>query len=103
MKTSRYNIGQVVKHKTHGYSAVIIDVDSLFQPSGHMNPHTAQKEFTKPGPWYRLLVNDTELVTYADESDLELISCDLMISHPQLQDFLVQETAGQYHRKGISH
>lgn len=101
MNTSRFNIGQVVKHKMHGYFAVIIDVDSLFQPSGHMNPHTAQKEFSKPGPWYRLLVNDTELMTYADESDLELIDCDV-ITHPQLKDFLEHES-GAYHRKGLSH
>lgn len=102
MKNSRFNIGQVVKHKTHGYAAIIIDIDSLFQPSGLLNPHTAQKEFSKPGPWYRLLVNDTELVTYADESDLELLDNELMITHPKLQDYLDGHT-GEYHRKGGCH
>ena len=102
MKNSRFNIGQVVKHKTHGYAAVIIDIDSLFQPSGLMNPHTAQKEFSKPGPWYRLLVNDTELVTYADESDLELTASDLLIAHPKLQEYLELDQ-GEYHRKGDCH
>ena len=102
MKYCRYNIGQVVKHKTHGYSAIIVDIDSLFQPSGILNPHTAQKEFSKPGPWYRLLVHDTELITYADESDLELIDCDLLIIHPKLKEYLEQQS-GHYHRKGYSH
>lgn len=102
MKNSRFNIGQVVKHKTHGYDAVIIDIDSLFQPSGSMNPHIAQKEFSKPGPWYRLLVNDTELVTYADESDLELMESELLITHPKLQEYLELDS-GEYHRKGGCH
>lgn len=102
MKYSRFNIGQVVKHKTHGYSAVIIDIDSHFQPSGLLNPHTANKEFTKPGPWYRLLVHDTELVTYADESDLESMTCHLMITHPKLREYL-EHKQGEYHRKGLFH
>ena len=100
MKTSRYNIGQIVRHRKQAYAAVIVDIDNAFQPSGHLSLYSAQKEFTKPGPWYRLLVNDTELMTYADESDLELLGDELVITHPQLEKFLKHE-AGQYCRKGI--
>jgi heat shock protein HspQ len=102
MKNSRFNIGQVVTHVSHGYSAIIVDIDSLFQPSGLLNPHTIKQQFTKPGPWYRLLVNDSELVTYVDESDIQLENTTLQVTHPHLEDFLIQK-AGQYCRKGLWH
>lgn len=102
MKQTRFNIGQLVRHKVHGYQAVIVDVDGLFQPSGHANPHTLNHKFAKSGPWYRLLVHGSKLVTYVDETQLELITCKQSIAHPNLKDFLVKQS-GNYIRKGPSH
>ena len=102
MKQTRFNIGQLVKHKAQGYQAVIVDVDGLFQPSGHINPHTLHQQFSKPGPWYRLLVHESTLVTYVDETELELLTCDNTIAHPHIKDFLVKQS-GYYIRKGQSH
>ncbi len=102
MKQTRFNIGQLVKHKVHGYQAVIVDVDALFQPSGHTNPHTIKQQFAKNGPWYRLLVHESSLVTYVDEAELELITFKQLIAHPNLKDFLVKQS-GHYFRKGQCH
>lgn len=102
MKQTRFNIGQLVKHKVHGYQAVIVDVDGLFQPSGHANPHTTQHKFSKSGPWYRLLVHESTLVTYVDETELELIALKQTIAHPNIKDFLIKQS-GYYIRKGLSH
>ena len=102
MKTSIFNIGQMVKHKTRGYSAIIIDIDVIFQPSGQKNPHLDQKKLQKKGPWYRLLVHQTKLITYVDESELEKAFIAIPISHPQLHDFLTIQS-GEYCRKGSKH
>ena len=102
MKSSRFNIGQIVKHRVHGYAAVIADIDSIFQPSGVLHSRLVTKDFSKQGPWYRLLVNESQLITYADEADLELIEIDLLIENPKLNDYL-DYCSGFYLRKGIIH
>ncbi|NDH09122.1 MAG: heat shock protein HspQ [Gammaproteobacteria bacterium] len=102
MKQTRFNIGQLVRHKMHGYQAVIVDVDGLFQPSGRANPHTIRQKFSKSGPWYRLLVHESNLVTYVDENELELLPSKQAIAHPNIKDFLIKQS-GSYIRKGLSH
>jgi heat shock protein HspQ len=102
MKQTRFNIGQLVRHKTHGYQAVIVDVDGHFQPSGHANPHTIHQKFSKAGPWYRLLVHESSLVTYVEETELESSNLKHVIANPNLKNFLVKQS-GQYIRKGQSH
>jgi len=102
MKQTRFNIGQLVRHKAHGYQAIIVDVDGLFQPSGRTNPHTIHHQFSSAGPWYRLLVHESRLVTYVDEAELELLLCPQAITHPNIDDFLVKQS-NCYIRKGASH
>ena len=88
MKQSMFNIGQLVKHKTQGYAAIIVDVDLVFQPSGQPNPHLDPTKMEKQGPWYRLLVHESTLVTYVAESDLEKAFMQAPIHHPKLHDYL---------------
>ncbi len=95
MKTSVFNIGQIVKHKTQGYSAIIVDVDAIFQPSGKLNPHIRPEEMKNRGPWYRLLVHESKLVTYVDESELEKIFMNISIHHPRLYEYLTLKS-GEY-------
>ena len=102
MKNSMFNIGQMIKHKTQGYCGIIVDIDSYFQPSGRINPHTRQDKLSKNGPWYRVLVHQSKLITYVDESELEKALIALPITHPQLYEFLIVK-AGEYYRKGLIH
>ncbi len=102
MKTSIFNIGQMVKHKTQGYSAIIVDVDINFQPSGKLNPHIKPGQMKNQGPWYRLLVHQTKLITYVDESELEKIFMQISIHHPKLYEYLTIKS-GQYRLKGKIH
>jgi heat shock protein HspQ len=88
MKKTMFNIGQLVKHKTQGYAAIIVDVDLIFQPSGHPNPHIQPNKMQKQGPWYRLLVHESTLITYVEESELEKAFIQAPIHHPKLHDYL---------------
>lgn len=102
MNKTRYNIGQMVQHKKQGYIGIVVDVDACFQPSGKMNPHIDPQFMSKKGPWYRLLVHDSELITYVDEGDLHHIEISQPIHHPELHHFLIQ-SLGIYQRKGSTH
>ncbi len=64
---AKFNIGDVVLHKKQGYRAVIIDIDPLFQASGRYNPQAEKRAFAHQNPWYRLLVDETNQMTYVEE------------------------------------
>lgn len=66
-RLAKFNIGDVVLHKKQGYRAVIVDIDPLFQASGRYNPQAEKRDFAHQNPWYRLLVDDTEQMTYVEE------------------------------------
>lgn len=70
-KHAKFNIGDVVLHKQHGYRAVIVDVDPLFQASGRYNPQALTRKFAHQHPWYRLLVDKTQHMTYVEEPWLQ--------------------------------
>lgn len=67
IKTAKYNIGDIVKHEHQGYWAVIIDVDPIFQASGRYNPQASKRAFASRNPWYRLLVDNSQQITYVEE------------------------------------
>jgi heat shock protein HspQ len=70
-KHAKFNIGDVVLHKQHGYRAVIVDIDPLFQASGRYNPQAITRQFAHQHPWYRLLVDKTSHMTYVEEPLLQ--------------------------------
>lgn len=91
MKISMFNIGQLVRHKTQGYAAIIVDIDLNFQPSGQPNPHIVPEKMQKQGPWYRLLVHESTLITYVAEAELEQTFLHGPLHHPKLHDYLDQQ------------
>ncbi len=70
-KFAKFNIGDVVLHKQHGYRAVVVDVDPLFQASGRYNPQLLTRQFANNNPWYRLLVDETDHFAYVEEPFLK--------------------------------
>lgn len=102
MNKTRYNIGEMVRHKRQDYIGIVVDIDACFQPSGKINPHINPECMSKKGPWYRLLVHDSELVTYVAEEDLKQIEIPQPIHHPELHHFLM-DVSGIYQRRGSTH
>ena len=68
---AKFNIGDIVLHKQQKYRAVIIDIDPLFQASGRYNPQAKARPFAHKNPWYRLLVDNSNQMTYVEEPFLE--------------------------------
>lgn len=71
---AKFNIGSIVSHKVHGYKALIIDVDPFFKASGRCNPQVYTRAFAMRNPWYRLAVENSSVITYVEESHLDLVS-----------------------------
>lgn len=94
-KMAQFNIGDLVIHKHHRYRAIIIDIDPLFQASGHYNPQAIKREFATRNPWYRLLVDDSSQITYVEECMLIVDTSNLPINNPNIGFYLIKRK-GQY-------
>jgi heat shock protein HspQ len=94
-KLAKFNIGDLVVHSRQGYRAVIIDIDPLFQASGHYNPQAAVREFATRQPWYRLLVDGSSQMTYVEENLLLPDEIGGQIDNPNVTLYL-NHLDGQY-------
>jgi heat shock protein HspQ len=101
-KKAKFNLGDRVIHKRHGYRAVIIDVDPYFRASGRYNPQALKREFATRHPWYRLLVDGYSHMTYVEECLLKTDPHTQTINNPQLGRYL-HEIHGKYHSNMSRH
>jgi heat shock protein HspQ len=88
MLESKYRIGQVVSHSKQKYSGVIIDVDPSFQPRGVKAPIILKKNIAAEHPWYRILVNNTNHITYVKEPLLDTDEMTYPIFHLEEKGFI---------------
>jgi heat shock protein HspQ len=95
MNTVKYAIGQVVRHNKQHYRGIIIDVDYSFQPQGVHSPIMIKRNIATEHPWYRVLVDNSNHITYVKETLLNVESNDEPICHPELTKYL-KEHDGQY-------
>lgn len=89
-KIAKFNIGDWVRHSRQGYRAVVIDIDPLFQASGHYNPQAMMREFATRNPWYRLLVDGSSQMTYVEECLLHRDNHGGLIDNPNVTAYLKQ-------------
>ena len=88
-RLAKFSIGDLVVHKRHGYRAVVVDVDPLFQASGRYNPQAIKREFCTRNPWYRLLVDGSSQMTYVEECLLGSDFNRQSIDNPNIDHFLI--------------
>jgi heat shock protein HspQ len=95
-KIAKFNIGDLVIHKRIKYRAIIVDIDPLFQASGNYNPQADKHEFATRNPWYRLLVDESNQMTYVEENMLIADPTDNPIDNPKIPCYLTGDS-GHYH------
>lgn len=95
MEQTLFAIGQIVKHTKQNYRGIIVDVDYSFQPQGVNSPIMIKKNIATEHPWYRILVDNTNHITYVKETLLEEDLDPFPITHPELNHYL-REKNGQY-------
>ena len=99
VKTAKFAIGQVVRHRLFPFRGVIFDVDPQFSNSEEW--YEAIPKEVRPRrdqPFYHLLAenSETEYIAYVSEQNLLEDLSGEPIRHPQLRQFFDRTPDGTY-------
>jgi heat shock protein HspQ len=90
LRTAKFNIGQVVKHRLFPFRGVIFDVDPEFANTEEWW-HSIPEEIrpSKNQPYYHLLAenDETEYVAYVSEQNLLADESGEPCRHPQVKEY----------------
>lgn len=107
MKTAKFSIGQVVRHRVFPFRGVIFDVDPEFANTEEWyDAIPAAVRPRRDQPFYHLLAEnaETEYVAYVSEQNLLEDSSGEPVRHPQVSEYFDKTTDGRYAPKArISH
>ncbi|MBO0344425.1 heat shock protein HspQ [Roseibium limicola] len=104
MRTAKFKIGQVVRHRIYPFRGVIFDVDPTFSNTEEW--WDAIPEDVRPSrdqPFYHLLAEneETEYVAYVSEQNLIADITGDPIRHPQLAEIFDEQSDGSYVPRGV--
>lgn len=99
MRTARFAIGQVVRHRIHPFRGVIFDVDPIFANTEEW--WLAIPEGSRPSkdqPYYHLLAEnaESEYVAYVSEQNLLPDTSGQPLRNKQVRDMFEQSSDGSY-------
>lgn len=94
---AKFTVGQIIRHKLYGYRGLICDVDAVYSHDPDWYAAMAQSRPPKDQPWYHVLVDGEDYVTYVAERNLEETQ-DVAdpIDHPLLTHFFSRRGGGSY-------
>jgi heat shock protein HspQ len=99
VKTAKFRIGQVVRHRLFPFRGVIFDVDPQFSNTDEWyEAIPAEVRPRKDQPFYHLLAEnaDTEYIAYVSEQNLLLDESGEPVRHPQLGEMFDRTEDGSY-------
>jgi heat shock protein HspQ len=99
MRTAKFAIGQVVKHRLHPFRGVIFDVDPVFANTEEWLASIPENvRPRRDQPFYHLLAENaqTTYVAYVSEQNLLADDSGKPVSHPQVPHFFKELKRGQY-------
>lgn len=105
IKTAKFQIGQVVRHRVFPFRGVIFDVDPEFANTEEwyeaIPPEVRPR---KDQPFYHLLAenDETEYVAYVSEQNLLDDTSGKPVRHPQLKEMFDRTTDGGYALKAAA-
>lgn len=99
INSASFNIGQIIHHRNFNYRGVIVDVDPQFQGTDEWYEENANSHPPKDAPWYHVLVDDENIVTYVAEKNLEEDEEGLPIEHPMVREIFSDYDQGKYNLK----
>jgi heat shock protein HspQ len=103
MKTAKFAIGQVVRHRLFSFRGVIFDVDPEFANTEEWyEAIPADARPRKDQPFYHLLAEnfETEYVAYVSEQNLLEDDTGEPVRHPQIREMFEKKPDGRYAPKG---
>ena len=99
IRTARYHIGQIVRHRIYPFRGVVFDVDPVFSNTEAWwlsIPEDVRP--SKDQPFYHLLAenDDTTYVAYVSEQNLLIDESGQPVSHPQVDEIFSGMRDGRY-------
>ncbi|MBB3974888.1 MULTISPECIES: heat shock protein HspQ [Rhizobiaceae] len=109
VRTAKYGIGDVVRHRIYPFRGVVFDVDPEFANTDEWwDAIPAEIRPSKDQPFYHLFAEnaETEYVAYVSEQNLVPDDSGMPVRHPQVRALMAPDDGGTYHWKvdaGIVH
>jgi heat shock protein HspQ len=103
IRTAKFRIGQVVRHRLFPFRGVIFDVDPEFNNTEEWyRAIPAEVRPRKDQPFYHLLAenSDSQYIAYVSEQNLLDDSDGAPLHHPQIREFFDKLPDGRYEPKG---
>ncbi|MEO3429708.1 heat shock protein HspQ [Pelagibius sp. CAU 1746] len=99
MRTAKFQIGEIVRHRFFPFRGVIFDVDPTFSNTEEW--WEAIPEAIRPNkdqPFYHLLAEneETSYVAYVSEQNLVIDETGTAVGHPQIEEFFEGIEDGRY-------
>ena len=99
MRTAKFQIGDIVRHRYYDFRGVIFDVDPVFANTEEWwlsIPEEVRPR--KDQPFYHLLAENAETtyVAYVSEQNLLIDESGRPVSHPQVGQFFTGLEDGRY-------
>ncbi|QRM55518.1 heat shock protein HspQ [Sinorhizobium sp. BG8] len=102
MRTAKFAIGDVVRHRVFPFRGVIFDVDPEFANTEEWwNAIPAEIRPSKDQPFYHLFAENDEMeyVAYVSEQNLVVDDSDKPLRHHQVHALMDRGGSGHYHWK----
>ena len=99
MRTAKFQIGQIVRHRFFPFRGVIFDVDPTFSNTEEWWQAIPEEiRPVKDQPFYHLLAEneETSYVAYVSEQNLVVDETGDAVSHPQVKDMFEGPEDGHY-------
>ena len=99
VRTAKFQIGEIVRHRIHPFRGVIFDVDPVFANTDEWwesIPEASRPR--KDQPFYQLLAENaqTTYIAYVSEQNLLPDRGGGPVAHPRIPDIFVGPTDGRY-------
>src|ERR1700757_4827981 len=99
IRSAKYQIGQVVRHRLFPFRGVVFDIDPIFNNTEEWYQSIpAEVRPNKDQPFYHLFAenDETEYIAYVSEQNLLPDDSGEPVRHPQVAEVFVQDGNGGY-------
>ena len=93
----RFLPGQLVRHRRYGYRGVVVRMDRECQ-AGVDWYQSNQTQPNRNQPWYHVLIDGSDSITYAAETSLAMDVSGQPVNHPLVDTFFSKFTGTSYVR-----
>lgn len=104
IRSAKFSIGQVVKHRVHPFRGVVFDVDPEFDNTEEWYASIPEEiRPRKDQPFYHLFAenDDSEYVAYVSEQNLLEDATGVPLRHPEIDEIFVLTSDGNYKTREV--